>query len=370
MTGSVTKRGENSWRLKFDLPSEDGRRKTQYATVKANGKKEAEAKLAALIASVGAGSYCEPSKVSVADFVASRIAQWSASGKLSPRSAARYQEILRNQIVPHLGDKPLQKLRPADIEGWHSDLQATGLSARTIGAAHRVLSQALNDAVRHEMLVKNVVKIQPTPKVDDKEVVIVRDIPALIEKLKGSRVHTLAMVSLFTGMRMGEILALRWSAVDLDRAVIEVRESIENTAAGTRFKPPKTKAGRRSITLPDILIGVLREHRREQLELRMRLGIGRLPDDALLISDIDGNPWKQRQTSTLWQRFAAKVGMGDITFHALRHTHASQLIDAGIDIVTISKRLGHAKPDITLRVYSHLFRKDDSKAAQAINALF
>jgi integrase len=102
----------------------------------------------------------------------------------------------------------------------------------------------------------------------------------------------------------------------------------------------------------------------------MRLGIGRRPDDALLISDIDGNPWKQRQTSTLWQRFAAKVGMGDITFHALRHTHASQLIDAGVDIVTISKRLGHAKPDITLRVYSHLFRKDDSKAAQAINALF
>jgi integrase len=178
------------------------------------------------------------------------------------------------------------------------------------------------------------------------------------------------MVSLFTGMRMGEILALRWSCIDLDRGVIAVRESIENTAAGTRFKAPKTKAGRRDITLPDILIGVLREHRREQLELRMRVGIGRLPDDALLLSDIDGNPWQQRQTSTLWQRFAAKVGMGDITFHALRHTHASQLIDAGVDIVTISKRLGHAKPDITLRVYSHLFRKDDSKAAQAINALF
>jgi len=169
---------------------------------------------------------------------------------------------------------------------------------------------------------------------------------------------------------MGEILALRWSAVDLDRGVIAVRESIENSAAGTRFKAPKTKAGRRDITLPDVLIGVLREHRREQLELRMRLGIGKLPDDALLISDIDGNPWQQRQTSTLWQRFAEKAGMPEVTFHALRHTHASQLIDAGVDIVTISKRLGHAKPDITLRVYSHLFRKDDSKAAQAINALF
>jgi integrase len=369
MKGSIKKRDENSWRLKFDLPRENGERRTQYVTVQANGKKEAREKLAALIASVGAGSYVEPSRVALGDYVASRIDQWEASGALSPRSAARYQEILRNQIRPHLGDKLLQRLRPADIEAWHSALQATGLSARTIGAAHRVLSQALNDAVRHEMLVKNVAKIQPTPKVDDKEVVIVRDIPALIEKLKGSRVHTLAMVALFTGARMGEILALRWSAVDLDKGTLEIRESIEYTAAGIRFKAPKTRAGRRVITLPDILITTLREHRREQLELRMRLGIGKLPDDALLISDIDGNPWQQRQTSTLWQRFAERIGI-PVTFHALRHTHASQLIDAGVDIVTISKRLGHAKPDITLRVYSHLFRKDDSKAAQAINALF
>jgi integrase len=368
MKGSINKRGNNSWRLKFDLPREDGERHTQYATFRGT-KREAQMKLAELIASVGSGSYVEPSKTAVGDFVASRIDQWEAAGHLSPRSAARYREILRNQIRPHLGDKLLQRLRPVDIEAWHTTLQASGLMARTIGAAHRVLSKAFDDAVRHEMLVKNVAKTQPTPKVDDREVVIVRDIPALIEKLKGSRVHTLAMISLFTGMRMGEILALRWSAVDLDRAVIEVRESIENTAVGTRFKAPKTKAGRRTITLPDILIGVLREHRREQLELRMRLGIGRLPDDALLISDIDGNPWQQRQTSTLWQRFAEKIGMPEITFHALRHTHASQLIDAGVDIVTISKRLGHAKPDITLRVYSHLFRKDDSKAAAAINAL-
>src|SRR5262245_17037714 len=226
MKGSIKKRGENSWRLKFDLPRENGERRTQYVTVQASGKKEAQAKLAALIASVGSGSYVEPSKTSVADFVAGRIDQWEAAGNLSPRSAARYREILNNQIVPHLGAKPLQRLRSTDIEAWHTTLQASGLMARTIGAAHRVLSKAFDDAVRHEILVKNVAKTQPTPKVDDREVVIVRDIPALIEKLKGSRVHTLAMVSLFTGMRMGEILALRWSAVDLDKGVIAVRESI------------------------------------------------------------------------------------------------------------------------------------------------
>ena len=108
----------------------------------------------------------------------------------------------------------------------------------------------------------------------------------------------LATVSLFTGMRLGEVLALRWSRVELDTKVIQVREALEETAD-----------------------------------------------------------------------FAASIGLPEVTFHALRHTHASQLIDAGVDIVTISRRLGHAKPDITLRIYAHLFRKDDGKAAAAINAV-
>jgi integrase len=120
--------------------------------------------------------------------------------------------------------------------------------------------------------------------------------------------------------------------------------------------------------LPDVLVDVLREHRKAVLELRMQLGLGRLPDDALLFADVAGKPFSPSAVSAAWGAFAASVGMPGVTFHALRHTHASQLIDGDVDIVTISRRLGHAKPDITLRTYAHLFRKDDSKAAVAINA--
>ena len=95
---------------------------------------------------------------------------------------------------------------------------------------------------------------------------------------------------------------------------------------------------------------------------------GKLPDDALLFADIEGAPLSTVASSKAWGNFAASIGIPEVTFHALRHTHASQLIDEGVDIVTISKRLGHAKPDITLRIYAHLFRKDDGKAAAAINA--
>ena len=149
-----------------------------------------------------------------------------------------------------------------------------------------------------------------------------------------------------------------------------MREALEEPDHhGIRFKAPKSRAGRRDITLPDILINALRDHRKAQLELRMKLALGRLPDNALLFADLEGGPLPRTAISAAWSNFAASIGLAEVTFHALRHTHASQLIDARVDIVTISKRLGHSKPDITLRIYAHLFRKDDGKAAAAINAI-
>ena len=152
--------------------------------------------------------------------------------------------------------------------------------------------------------------------------------------------------------------------------MIQVREALEPTKDGVRFKQPKSKAGRRDVTLPDILVEALRAYRREQLELRLKLGTGRLQDDSLLFTDIDGAVITPNTLSVAWVNFAKRLGTAEVTFHALRHTHASQLIDAGVDIVTISRRLGRAKPDITLRVYAHMFKKDDGKAAAAINAAF
>ena len=108
--------------------------------------------------------------------------------------------------------------------------------------------------------------------------------------------------------------------------------------------------------------------RRAQLEVRIALGLGKLPEDALVFPAFEGGPQSPRAFSKAWSSEAARLGLADVTFHALRHTHASQLIDAGVDIVTISKRLGHASPNVTLAVYAHLFQRSDDKAAQAINA--
>jgi integrase len=377
MKGHIQRRGKSSWRLKFDIDRSPatGRRLTRYITFHGT-KRAAQTKLAELIASAGQGSYVEPSKITVADFARSRVDQWEAAGDISARTAQRYRQLVENQIVPHLGAKVLQKLIPFDLERWHTMLRNSGrvrgqggVAARTIKHAHRILGKALKDAARNGMVNRNVASEQPAPKVDDDEMVIVQDVPDLINKLTGNRLRVQAMVALFTGCRLSEVLALRWDRIDLDGKMISVREALEQTKAyGIRFKPPKSKAGRRDITLPDILIDILREHRKAALELRMQLGGGRLPDDALLFADIDGKPLSPNAVSAAWADLAKRIGMPQVSFHALRHTHASQLIDEGVDIVTISKRLGHAKPDITLRTYAHLFRKDDGKAAAAINA--
>jgi integrase len=370
MKGHIRRRDERSWELKFDLGRDAaGKRKIAYHSFKGT-KREAQIKLAELVTAASHGSYVEPTKITVADFVRARVDQWEAPPDgITPRTAQRYRQLIEHQIVPHLGVKTLQKLTRLDIEGWHNALHRNGLAARTIGHAHRVLHQALGDAENDGLLAKNVCRLHKAPKPTEHEMAIVQDVPGFIAKIRGSRLYVHALLALVGGLRLGEVLALKDRHVDLDKKVIRIREAIKDTKAhGVRIKAPKTKAGRRDITLPDMAVAALGEHRRQLLETRMKLGAGKLPDGALLFTTLDGRPLRPGNVSSDWGEIAASVGMPEITFHALRHTHASQLIASGVDIVTISKRLGHAKPSVTLAIYAHMFHTDDRKAAAAINA--
>ena len=377
--GHIRSRGPGSWELKFDTDRDPtaGRRKTQYVTFKGT-KKAAQVELARLIAAVGDATYVEPSKLTVAEHVRARIDHWQASEAITARTAQRYRQLLDGQIRPHIGARLVQKLSTVDVEKWHATLKAGGrrrgnggVASRTVVHAHRVLSHALDDAVRHDVVTRNVAKLQPPPRVQTGEMAILdrEGITTILTELPGHKVYARAIVALFTAMRLGEVLALRWRNVDLDGKAIKVREAVEETKEhGLQVKAPKTRAGRRDIGLPDIVVDALRDHRRAQLELRIALGAGKLPVDALVFPAIEGGLQAPSDASRAWGLVADGLGMPEITFHGLRHTHASQLIDAGVDIVTISTRLGHASPDVTLRVYAHLFRRDDDKAASAINA--
>ena len=246
MSGHIRRRGERSWELKFDLGRNPvtGKRESRYHSFKGT-KREAQVKLAELIAAASTGSYVEPSKMTVADFVRGRVDQWEAAPDgITARTAQRYRQLTENQIVPHLGAKPLQKLTRLDIEGWHNALHQAGLAARTIGHAHRVLHKALSDAESDGLVSKNVCRLHKAPKLVEREMVIAQDVPGFIVKIRPSRLYVPALLALVTGMRLGEVLALRDRSVDLDQKVIHVREALEETKAhGVRIKPPKTRPG-------------------------------------------------------------------------------------------------------------------------------
>jgi integrase len=205
MRGHIRCRGEHTFELKFEAKRDPAtnKRKIQYVSFRGT-KREAQVKLAELVASVGQGSYVEPSKATVADFVRARLGQWEAAGDISARTAQRYRQLVENQIVPPIGSKPLQKLTRLDVEGWHATLRKGGLAARSIGRAHRELGKALGDAKRDGTVVKNVCKLQRPPKVPDHEMVIVRDVPAFVAKIEGARLYVHAVLALFAGMRLGE----------------------------------------------------------------------------------------------------------------------------------------------------------------------
>ena len=330
-----------------------------------------------LIAAHNAGTLVEPNKLTVADYMRVWI-DMAESLSLSPKTAERYRQLIERQIVPHLGRHALQKLKAAHVADWHAKLLREGgheggpLAPRTVGHAHRVLHNGLADAMRRELITRNPAALVSPPKVTTNEVQILsaEQLRAAIVAMRGTVIYPQVVVLLATGMRRGELMGLQWSDIDLQAGKLKVERAVEKTKVhGLRIKAPKTRHARRTITLPLSAITVLRQHRKAQLEIRMALGIGKLPNDAFVFGAIDGKVRDPDRITQDWKRFAAARGVPTVTLHALRHSHASALIASGADPVTVSRRLGHGSPVVTMSVYAHLFDRSDEGAAQAIEAV-
>jgi integrase len=362
--GNITKRGTNSWQLKFDVPSRDGKRQQRYATVR-GAYKDAQKELTRLLGAADADALPDPTRVTVGEYIRTWL---SSAHEVSPKTLERYGELAEKQIIPHLGATPLQKLKPEAVTMWHVTLLESGLSARTVGHAHRLLRLILARAVKNNTLTRNVATIHSPPKVEEREVPIlpVEQIPAILEALEGHMLHPIVSLALATGMRRGELLALQWGDVDLGAGTLSVKQSLEETKAGLRVKPPKTKKGRRKISLPPDTVAMLRAHKVKQMETRLVLGMGKPDETTLVLSDIEGRLISPHSVSRAWRMACKTRKLPRVPFHALRHTHVSVLIGKGVDILTISRRLGHSKASVTLDVYGHLIDGADEAAAKAI----
>lgn len=375
MRGNITKRGKSSWRLKFDLGTDPatGKRLTEYVTVKGT-KKDAERELNKRLSQLDGGTYV----ARTGETVAEHVRGWLAGNfDLAETTRERFERLIEQQIVPHLGTVQLQQLRPAQVSTWHRTLRTSGgkdgrpLSAATVRQAHRVLHLALADALEVEKIGRNVASGRKLPKGSKTETVILQEgeIAPVLAALVGHWLHPIAVLAVGTGMRQGEVMGLAWRNVDLDAGSVRVEFSLEETKAhGLRLKKPKTKAGVRTISLPASATAVLQEHRKLQLEQRLALGMGKPGKDALVFCDHEARAIAPSRVSGAWRDFIKAKKLPRVRFHDLRHTHASALIASGLDVVKISRRLGHASPVVTLTVYAHLFKQTDDGAADVMDA--
>jgi integrase len=298
-----------------------------------------------------------------------RPRDWMATN-VNPKTGQRYSELLHKHVRPYLGQKRLQSIGAGDLNTLYRQLHET-LAPRTVRHVHRLLHRVFGHATKWGNIKRNIVTLVDSPKVPATEAAVLQtaDIPRMFTALQGQAFYPLAVVALGTGIRRGELCALRWQDVNFDKATINVERSLEQTRKGLRFKSPKSARGKRSISLAPAVVTELRTLWKAQQEQRLALGLGKSPAEALVFSNYDGDPLKPDQLSGQFARAMESAGLPHVTLHTLRHTHASQLIAAGIDIITISRRLGHHSPTITLSVYGHLLTTAD-RAAEIVQGIF
>jgi integrase len=306
--GSIRRRGKSSWRIKWETErAADGKRQTRWQTIRGS-RQDAQKALTALLAGRDAGSSVDPSAQTVAQYLDSWLTDpRGVRGRtLCRKTIERRVEITRTLIVPHLGHIPLQGLKPGHVETWHRKLLASGgkngkpLAPATVRLAHGILCGALKWAAATEVVARNVCNLIPAPAGErrDVEILTADTIAAMLNTLRSHWLEPLAVTALFTGARLGELLALRWPDIDFTAGTMRIERSLEQTQReGIRAKDPKTRAGRRVIPLPPIALAQLQAHRRMQMERRLFLGRGKTDADTLVFETADGRPPSPKQTS-------------------------------------------------------------------------
>jgi integrase len=311
--------------------------------------------------------------LTVADF----LERWlkHATDKVSPKTHERYSEIARKNLIPAFGTTPLAKLQPLQIEEFYTEALRTGrkdgrggLSPQTVVHFHRVLRAALNQAVKWRLVARNIAEAVEPPRVERREMRALDETETakLLEAAEGTRMYTPIMFDVSTGVRRGEMLALRWSDLDLDKASVCIQRSLEQTRAGLRFKEIKKGKGR-TLALPEITVEVLRMHKAQQDQLRELLGGDYNPENLVFCRD-DGNIWKPESFTDEYFRWTQKIGV-KVRFHDLRHSHATHLLRLGVSPKVVAERLGHSSVGITLDRYSHVLKGMQEEAAEKIDSV-
>jgi integrase len=347
-------RADGRWRASY--VGSDGKRHYLHGWSKADAK----AKLDAALRDKADGLFVAGPSQTVAEFLTAWLPHKT---DLAPRTIERYRGLLRLHIAPAIGDVRVRKLMPQQIADFYLE-RGQLLSPSTIGQIHAILHGGLAQAVRWHVISRNPADAVHAPRPTRREMRFL-DTPqvrTMLAAAEGDSLEALYVAAVFTGLRLGELLGLRWRDLDLEGRALTVRNTLTRQDGQWILRQPKTVHSRRTIRLAPVVADTLRAHYIAEAERLLALG-HRLQPDTLVFSDRWGdpvNPW--HVTERAWKPLLRRAGLPEIRFHDIRHTFASMMLSEGARVDVVSKMLGHASPAITLSIYAHLMPGDEEAA--------
>ncbi len=330
-------------------------------------RREAKAELARQEAALADGKWRSPVRrnTTVADWAAT----WQASRRKTGNTAAKVDTALRVHILPKWGERLLTEVTPLEVRGWVTDLQER-YTADTVQTYLSVFKTLFNAAIEEEVFDgRNPVRLQRgdiAPAIENKDVVLTPEQIGHLIAWAPARYRALIHLTTWTGMRWGEVVALRWTDIDLEAGVIRLERAQVEVAGKLSYGPPKSGKSR-TFAIDPGTVKVLREHRRDWPQA----GMGRkgpLAPERLVFSAPRGGPlYATSFRKRVWNPLVQQLGLDPApTFHDLRHTHITTLLAQGVDVATVAKRVGHSKATMTMR-YAHA-RPDDGTVLAAIQS--
>lgn len=391
MAGSIEKRGKNSYRLSclagYNLQGKPIKKtKTVHGT-----KKEAEIELAKFVADVQNGMVIEGKALKFSEFTEIWKRDYG-SKELAPSTYKRYCRMLETRLLPYFGHFYVNKIKPTDIMQFYDLLSKDTqlirkkdnggnktlkpLSGKTILEHHRLLRAMLHKAVYWQVIVSNPAERVQPPKAkkpkrkyydDDQCKVLLENLEQLDEEQ--IKYKTAIILTVFTGVRLGELMGLEWNDIDFRNGIVSINRSSQYLAdTGVFTKVPKTESSIREVAIPDFVISLLEEYKLWYDEQKSLYGELWINSNRLFVQ-ADGKPMHPSTISKWFVKFIGQIGLPVINFHGLRHTNATLLIAQNIDVAVVAARLGHAQITTTFNFYVHPIIAHNKKAGFALENL-
>jgi integrase len=362
--GSIWRRKDGRWVGATYAATNTGGRKRVH--VYGNTRAQAREKLTELQRELDRGVRVPVENWTVREYLEHWLADVVKPNR-APKTYQGYELVVRRHIAPRIGRKKLRTLAVTDVRGMVQDLQGTDMGCRGVQFVHAVLRAGLQNAMRDELVTRNVAKLVqvPTPRYEVGRGLTPEQARTLIEAAKADRLSALYVVAVYLGLRRGELLGLQWEHVDLDEETLQVVQTLQRVDGQLQLLPPKTRTSRRTIPLPSPVVEALRSHKVAQGKERLAAG-ARWVDTKMVFSTIVGTPIEPDNLSRSWYQVRKVLDAPLPRFHDLRHTCVTLLLTEGVAPHIVQQIVGHSGIDVTMTIYAHTSLDEKRKALRLL----